>query len=212
MNKIKVKYLWISIAVAFVVGGLLIFGVTLTEGFMTNVVITLIAIDFIYMTIAIQVASSKSFKFKPKKEIYPVKEYSFSKGIEVVLKKQGYKLRETKYGNNYLKIVNDVAYKVVFIKNVDNYFNQEEEPVKSGNRDLEKCKKFIGFELFLNYNEDTLNKLPDFCLQGKNVYYAGFYYDNESNTLICPNYIEPDDNFKESIRILYKDLNMNEKE
>ena len=65
MNKIKVKYLWISIAIAFVVGGLLIFGVTLTEGFMTNVVITLIAIDFIYMTIAIQVASSKSFKFKP---------------------------------------------------------------------------------------------------------------------------------------------------
>ena len=56
MGKIKVKYLWIGIAILFVVGCALVFGVTQTEGFWTDVVIVLIAADFIIMTIAIPLA------------------------------------------------------------------------------------------------------------------------------------------------------------
>ena len=211
MNKIKVKYLWILIAILFVIGCLLVFTVTLTEGFWTDVFIVLIAIDFIVMTLAIQVASSKTFKYKRKEMVYPQKEYSFSKGIEVTLKKQGYKLREFPYGNSYLKIVNQTAYKVVFVKDYEKYFAAgEEESTGSSNKDLAKCTKFIGFELFLKYDEETLKKLVDFCMQGEKIYYAGFYYEN--NVLVCPNYIEPNEGFSSIIDVMYKDLNMKEKE
>ena len=212
MGKIKVKYLWIGIAILFVVGCALVFGVTQTEGFWTDVVIVLIAADFINMTIAIQVATSRTFKFKAKPIDYDKKEYEFSKGIEVTLKKLGYRQKEAVYGHNYLKVMWEVAYKIVFVKDFEKYFNQEETPSKSSNKELEKCKKFIGVELFLKYDEDTLNKLPDFCLQGENVYYAGFYFDSEKNVLVCPNYIEPSDNFKEHLNVIHKDLNMIEKE
>ena len=209
MEKINVKYLWIGIAISFVIGCLLVFGVTQTEGIWTDVFIVLIAADFIVMTIGIQIASSKTFRFKMKPVNYDIKEYSFSKGIEVTLKKNGYKQRETLYGHNYLKVIGDVAYKIIFIKDFEKYFKQdEEEPKKSSNKDLEKCKKFIGVELFLNYDDETLKKLPDFCLQGENVYYAGFYCNN--NVLVCPNYIEPTDTFKEHLNVIHKDLNLKE--
>lgn len=209
MGKIKVKYLWIGIAICFIIGCLLVFGVTQTDGFWTDVFIVLIATDFIIMTIGIQIASSRTFKYKLKPVNYEVKEYNFSKGIEVTLKKNGYKLRDASYGHNYLKVSGEVAYKIVFVKDYEKYFNQnEEEPKKSSNKDLEKCKKFIGVEVFLSYDEETLSKLPDFCLQGENVYYAGFYFDKENNVLICPNYIEPSDNFKAPLSVIHKDLNI----
>lgn len=211
MNKLKLKYLWIGVAISFVVGAILVFLVTLTEGFWTNFVIVLIAIDFIFMTIAIQIASSRTFKFKPKPINYPKKEYSFSKeNIDNKLKKLGYKQRNADYGFSYLKVDGEFAYKIVFVKNNEKYFNQEEKDIEpSNNKDLQKCKKFIGVEIFLDYNDETLKRLPDFCLQGENVYYAGMYFNLETKTLVCPNYIEPSDTFKDLLANIHKDLNTN---
>ena len=212
MNKMKLKYLWISVAISFVIGGGLIFLVTQTEGVWTNIVITLIAIDFIFMTIAIQIASTRTFKFKPKPTNYPIQEYEFNKeNIDNKLKKLGYKQRNTDYGYSYLKVVGDVAYKIVLVRNNKKYFSQEEqEPQPTTNKDLQKCKKFVGVELFFDYDDDTLRKLPDFCLQGQNVYYAGLYYDLNTNTLVCPNYIEPNEIFKELLANIHTDLNLKE--
>ena len=40
------------------------------------------------------------------------------------------------------------------------------------------------------------------------MYYAGFYCNN--NVLVCPNYIEPTDTFKEHLNVIHKDLNLKE--
>ena len=209
MRNLKTKYLWISVAVSFLIACGLIFAVTQTSGNLTNVVIVLIAIVFIYMTIAIQIASTKTFKYKPKKINYPIKKYTFNyEVLEQKLKKLGYKVRNFSYGVSYLKVSNTNAYKIVFIKDYKKYFNPEEETEKNqpSDKSLEKCKKFIGFELFLNYDEETLRKLVDFNLQGEKIYYSGLYVKDD--LLICPNFIEPTNNFVDLYYDITNDLNL----
>lgn len=211
MGKMKLRTLWISVGISFLIAVGLILGVTQTKGALTTVFIVLIAIVFIYMTIAIQIASTKTFRYKAKPIKYPSKSYKFNKeSVDLNLKKSGYKLRNANYGQNYLKIDKENAYKVVIVRNNENYFNQEAEEVKKPNNDLAKCKKFIGIEIFLDYNEETLKRLPDFCLQGENVYYAGLYYKEDKRELICPNYVEPIGVFEELLNNINKDLNLEE--
>nr|MDE6660930.1 hypothetical protein [Anaeroplasmataceae bacterium] len=178
MRNIKARYLWISVGVSFLMAVGLILGVTQTTGVWTKVFIVLIAIVFIYMTIAIQIASVKSFRYKPKPKNYPTISYEYpTLDMDENLKKKGYKPRVTPYGISYLKVEGTNAYKIVLVRNCEKYFNQEDnqENTASPNKSLEKCKKFIGFEIFYDYDEDTLRKLPDFNLQGNNVYYSGLY-------------------------------------
>ena len=75
-SKIKTKYLWISVAICFLLAAGLIIGVTFLQEPWTTVVIVILAIVFIYMTVAIQVASTRSFKYKPKKQNYITKEFT----------------------------------------------------------------------------------------------------------------------------------------
>lgn len=99
MRNIKARYIWISVAISFLIAVGLIIGVTFTDGVWTNVVIVLIAIVFIYMTLAIQIASTKTFRYKAKKINYPTIEYPFvAEDIDASLKKKGYKPRVTPYG------------------------------------------------------------------------------------------------------------------
>ncbi|MDE6047078.1 MAG: hypothetical protein K2F56_00460 [Anaeroplasmataceae bacterium] len=207
MRNIKARYIWISVAVSFLIAVGLIIGVTQTKGAWTQVFIVLIAIVFIYMTIAIQMASAKSFRYKPKPKNYPTKTYLYpTEDMDENLKKKGYKPRVTPYGISYLKVSDTNAFKIVLVRNCEKYFNQEEEQnnTSSPNKSLEKCKKFIGFEIFYDYDEDTLRKLPDFNLQGNNVYYSGLYI--EDNKIICPNYIEPTEDFSELYEAIKRDL------
>ncbi|MDE7263190.1 MAG: hypothetical protein K2N64_00835 [Anaeroplasmataceae bacterium] len=210
MRNIKARYLWISVAISFLIAVGLIIGVTFTSGVWTNVVIVLIAIVFIYMTLAIQFASMKTFRYKPKPKKYPTITYVYStEDMDILLKKNGYKPRVTPYGISYLKVKDTNAYKVVLVRDFEKYFNQEEqENSSSPNRSLEKCKKFMGIEIFYDFDEDTLRKLPDFNLQGTNVYYSGMYI--EDGKLICPNYIEPSEDFKDLYQQIKKDLNLEE--
>lgn len=211
MQKINVKLLWIIVLIAFIVGCGLVFGVTFTRGVWTTVVIVLLAIDFIFMTIAIQIASSRTFKYKPKAIKYLTKSYVINKeAIDKNLKAAGYKLRNANYGQNYLKVDGEEAFKVVVIRSVENYFNQENNNTtnNSGNKELGKCKRFIGIEIFLDYDEETLTKLVDFNIMGEKIYYAGLFYDKEDNKLICPNYIEPDEVFKPLLDVINNDLKL----
>ncbi|MDE5714952.1 MAG: hypothetical protein K2I42_02360 [Anaeroplasmataceae bacterium] len=208
MRNIKARYIWISVAVAFLAAIGLIIGVTYTKGNMTTFVIVLIAIVFIYMTIAIQIASAKTFRYKAKKIVYPKRNYSFSvEDFDSLLKQKGYKPRTTPYGMSYLRVDALNAYKVVLIKNAQKYFNPEEnEQASSPNKSLEKCQKFIGFEIFLDYDEETLNKLPDFNIQGNNIYYSGLY--KQEKQLCCPNYIEPKEEFINLYQSILEDLEL----
>lgn len=210
MRKIKARYIWISVAVSFVVAVGLILGLTQMEGIWQNVGITLLAITFIYMTIAVQIASTKTFRYRAKNVKYPTIEYKLTNlELENVLRKNGYKPRITPYGAIYLKISGIYAYRVCLIKDFEKYFNQEEQKDEGPvNRALEKCKKFMGFEVFYTYDEDVLRKLPDFNIQGNNIYYSGFYL--EEDTLKCLNYVEPNADFKEMYEELKADLMLEE--
>ncbi|MDE7100639.1 MAG: hypothetical protein K2O05_02160 [Anaeroplasmataceae bacterium] len=210
MKNLKVRYIWISVAISFVLGGLLIFLVTQTKGNWTTFVIVLIAIDFIYMTLAIQLASSKSFRYKAKPRKYPTKTLKLSSmDLDELLKSNGYQPRVTPYGISYLKVTPPHAYKVVLIKNCEKYFNHEEEQSQgSSNKKLEKCLKFIGCEIFLTTNEEVLKKLPDFNLQGEKIYYCGYYL--EDGKLICPNYLEPENEFDGLYQQVVEDLKLQE--
>ena len=211
MKEIKLKYVWLSIALAFVLSCVFIYLCSITEGALLTFIIVLLVITFIYMTVAVQYAGAKTFKYKPKKIIYPIINYECDvENLEDQLRKCGFKERKAPYGLSYLKIKNKIAYKVVLVKEEDKYFNQEEEtqdvPV---NKELEKCTKFMGFEIFINISEGNLYRLPDFSIQGKNVYYTAYYVSNE-NELTCLNYVEANEDYKEAYNNLIKDLNFKE--
>ena len=63
-------------------------------------------------------------------------------------------------------------------------------------------------ELFYDYDQDTINKLPDFCLQGDKVYYSAYYL--EDNSLVCLNFVEPNEGFKDIYKNIINDLNLND--
>jgi hypothetical protein len=128
MRNIKLKYVWLSIVLAFVLSCVFIYLCSITEGALLTFIIVLLVITFIYMTVAVQYASFKTFKYKPKKIIYPTIKYEGDlENIEATLKKNGFKERIVPYGLSYLKIKNRVAYKVVLVKEEDKYFNQEDQ-------------------------------------------------------------------------------------
>ena len=107
-SKIKTKYLWISVLICFLLAVGLIIGVTFLQEPWTTVVIVILAIVFIYMTVAIQVASTRSFKYKPKKQNYITKEFTLkSDDIAKTIKNNGYKARTVSYGVSYIKIDKD---------------------------------------------------------------------------------------------------------
>lgn len=210
MRNIKARYLWISVGISFFVAVGLIIGVTYTSGVWTKVCIGLIAAVFIYMTIAIQLASVKSFRYKAKPKKYPTIKYNSSKeDFDLLLKKNGYKPRVAPYGMSYLKIDGESAYKVVLIRNYEKYFNPDPEQENTApNKSLEKCKKFIGCELFYEYDEETLKKLPDFNFAGDKIYYFSLYKENDQ--YICPNYIEPTPDFESLYQQIRQDLTLEE--
>lgn len=207
MRNVKPKYLWISVAISFLIAVGLILGVTQTSGAITKVFIVLIAIVFIYMTIAIQIASMRTFRYKPKQKKYPTIAYQCLEcDMDERLRKLGYKPRVTSYGISYLKIEGTNAYKIVLVRNCEKYFNNDDDNNSAPNRSLERCKKFIGFELFYDYDEDALRKIPDFNLQGDRVYYSGLY--KEDNSFVCPNYIEPSEEFIELYNNIRSDIGL----
>jgi hypothetical protein len=212
MRNIKLKYVWLSIVLAFVLSCVFIYLCSITEGALLTFIIVLLVITFIYMTVAVQYASFKTFKYKPKKIIYPTIKYEGDlENIEATLKKNGFKERIVPYGLSYLKIKNRVAYKVVLVKEEDKYFNQEDQEQQNTpvNKELEKCTKFMGAEIFLNISEENLYRLPDFSIQGKNIYYTAYY--TSGNELICLNYLEPNEEYKEPYNNLISDLKLNKK-
>ena len=210
MRKLKARTLWIICAILALVAVLLIVLVTQVPNNWTNVIIVLIAVDFIALTMMIQTASFNSFKFKPKTH-YKVKDFNGKlEELENNLNKLKYQKRALPYGNSYLLIDNKTAYKCTIIKNFNLYFNPEETNEDSnGNKKLDECNKFISLEIFESIDEENLKKLPDFTIQGDKVYITALLYQ-EPDVFKCLNYEEPKDIFKESVDKIINDLGLKE--
>lgn len=206
MKNLKVRTLWIIIIVLFLIAIGLIISCAYTDDVLNKVVIVFLGIDFILLTILVQYASFRTFKYKAKPNNYIQKEYECTGDIN--LEKLKYVKRKRNYGESYLKINGESAYKVVFINDINGYFNQDQEDNQQHNKELEKCNKFIGIEIFNDYDEESIIKIQDFSIQGDKLYYTVLI--KKEDKYVCVNYLEPNDFHKENYEIILNDLNLKE--
>lgn len=146
---------------------------------------------------------TKLVVFKPKKIKYPKCYYKGLNytALETKLNKNGFKMTSKNYGAGFIKIDGKTAYKVILIENDERYFNQEDTSKDKPTKGIDKCSEFVGFEIFLNPIENTLNRLPDFSLTGENIFYTGFYLDKEKNILVECNKINPNEHLESYLKL-----------
>lgn len=192
LKNVKARYLWIACGIIFLITiGMIILLVTVKDINTTFVSVVMI-IGFVLMTFLIQAASFKTFRFKPKKEADNPVLYESDKDFLDVLRKNKYKERKRSYGLSFLKIQKPNAYKVTLVTDPEAYFNPTDEDTTEGDKELDKCDRMIGFEVFLNYRESDIERFKDYSIQGGNIYYTSFYkLNDEENKYMCQNYIEP---------------------
>lgn len=208
MRKLSKKTLWIILTLAFILAIALVFLCTIAEGAWLYVILVLLAIDFIFLTIGVQAASFQTFKYNPKKRKFDTLDYNGDYyNLRNLLKQNKYKERKTLYGYSFIKVDKEFALKCVLVDNFNEYFNQldEVDENNTSNNDLDKCSKFVGIEIFKEIDEINIDKLPDFSLQGKNIYYTALL-NQDNNLLKCLNFIEPNDEFKAGYEKLIDDL------
>ncbi len=208
MKKLSKKALWSILGIAFILAILLVYLCTIAEGAWLYVILVLLAIDFIFLTIGVQAASFQTFKYNPKKRKFNTLDYNGDYyNLRTLLKKNKYKERRVPYGYSYIRVNGEFALKCVLVDDFNKYFNQvnQEEESNSNNSELDKCSKFVGIEIFKEIDEANIDKLSDFTLQGKNIYYTALL--NQDNYLLkCLNYEEPNIDFKEGYDQIFKDL------
>ncbi len=213
MRKLSRKALIIAILITLVLGVVLIYATTKVPENLNKVFLVITIIDFIALTFLVQALGFKSFK--PKKKHYPTKDYQSSyefNELGRVLTDNKFKMTKRSYGNSYLLIDGKTAVKITLIEDFDTYFdNEENKDNVPANKELDKCEKFIGIEIFKEINEANLDKLPLFTIQGKNVYFTALLYQ-ENKKYACLNYELPNEDFINSYEKALKILNITEED
>ena len=136
-----------------------------------------IMIVSILFVVSINALVSRVAVFKPKKIKYPQEYYygvSYLK-LESKLLSTGFSKTNRSFGASFIKIDKQTAYKIVLISDYEKYFGNDDKDDSKPTKGIEKCSKFIGFEVFYKYNEVVLQRLPDFSFKGPNVFYNGLY-------------------------------------
>lgn len=160
----------------------------------TKPLMVAIMIVSVLFVITINALVSKIAVFKPKKIKYPQEYYygvSYLK-LESKLLSAGFNKTSKNFGASFIKIDKETAYKILLISDYEKYFNNDEKDDSKPTKGIEKCTKFIGFELFYKYDEKVLTRLPDFSFKGPNVFYNGFFYHEETDTLVECNKQNPE--------------------
>ena len=211
MKKISAKVLWIITLALIVLGAILIFVCSKVPNEWTRTFIVLIAIDFILATFTIQAASFKSFKVKPKNNYLEQEYLGNYDNLKTLLLNNKFEEDKRKYGSSFLKIDGDDALKVTLINDINSYYNQEENGEnRRVNKDLDKCKRFIDVEIFEDMGE-YFDRLPDFTIQGKNVYFTALLKVSDTE-LKCFNYLEPEEEFMEGYNKIFEYLDIRKKQ
>lgn len=211
MKKISAKVLWLIALGLVILGAILVFVCSKVSNEWTKTIIVIIAIDFILATFVIQAASFKSFKYKAKNN-YPTLEYEGNYDeLKKLLLDNRFNEDKHKYGSSFLKIDGEDALKVTLIDNIEYYYNQEgNNEARKPNKDLDKCKRFIDIEIFNEIGEFQ-DRLPDFTIQGKNVYFTALL-NMGNNEFKCFNYLEPEEEFLAGYNKLFEYLNIRKKQ
>lgn len=195
-KQIKAVYLWLVFLITLVLGVLLVLWTSRSEK--NTLPMALMVLDFVIMTMAINSAIARTFRYKAKPRKCAVNKYEglTSNELDKKLVSLGFNRKGVRFGHGYIKIEGKTAYKVVGIDDYSKYFTnndtianetKNEEPTKG----IDQCDKFIGFEIFYTVDDSTKEKILDFAFQGDKIYYDGFYFDESTNLFVEPNYIAP---------------------
>lgn len=213
MKRLSKKFLLLLILIEIVFGVVLIFSTTKATEVASKILLVATIIDFIALTFSVQALGYKSFSAKKIK--YPTKDYKSSfefDELDKVLLDNNFKKTKRKYGNSFLLIDNKTAIKISLIEDYLTYFDTENNNDEAkANKDLDKCEKFIGIEIFKEVDEANLDKIPLFTIQGKNVYFTALLYQ-DLKKYKCLNYELPDECFIDSFNKAMNILNMTEED
>ena len=201
MRQIKKRYLWLTFLISLVVGVLIILELSKQED--NSLLLILMVIDFVIMTISLNTAVSRSFKYKPKPKKCVVKTYNgpSSKEIDKNLLKLGFNKKGARFGHGYIKVDGKTAYKIVIIDEPTKYFTTAENIANEAKENdkptagIDQCEKFFGFEIFMKVDEEVKKKILDFSFQGKNIFYDGLYFDSEIGKYVEPDHLNPKPDF-----------------
>ena len=209
LKNIKARYVWILIAVLFLVAIGLIFAILNAPNGANQALTIILVIVFILITFLVQFATYKTFSARQAKKMnYPTKTFKTEENLSEKLLDLKYKKSERGYCDSYLKIENKIAYKVVLINDIEKYYNHDEEAYEADKR-LDSCKAMIGIEIFNEVSVDALKKIPDYSFEVKNIYYTALVL-KEDGTYVCLNYIEPNEYHKEYVSKVFNDLGLTE--
>jgi len=203
LKNIKARYLWIAFVISIIVCMLAIWGCSYLNNKMATMII-LVAL-FILSGFIFQAAIGKSMIIKQEKRKYnPVNNEAISiESTIATLRDNKFSSHKMSFGTSFTKIVNDTVLKATFINDTNKYFNSNNDEIASNVAGINEAKRFLGFEIFSDVNEQLLSKIGDFSFNGEKVHFEGFYLTEEY--LVEANYLEPYDEMKESYDY-FKDL------
>lgn len=207
LKNLKTRYLWIMFGVMVVVSGLMTFVCTTINNQTLSLIILIILylITGAFFEMAIARLFERKHQIKYNEVIY---EYVKEEDIVESLRKNAFNSHKLSYGKAFIKIVDKTVYKVIFIKDMNNYKNPSEEDSKgTKTKGIDDCTKFIGVELFYDYDDEMKEKIRDFSFCGEKVYYTGLYVKEDS--LVKPNHIPPTEDFKDDYDNFMKILGIN---
>lgn len=194
-NKLKARYLWILFAVCVVLCAGMVFLCTKINNRKLTMVILIVV--FLLTSFVFQAAISKSMMIKTKKKMYNPKNVNFI-GVneaEDRLLKDGYNKVTFSYGVSFTKVLKRVCYKVLFVNNIENYYNPtDDDKSKPTTKNIDNCLKMISIEVFLDTNDTLLERVGEFSIEAEKVLFKGFYLDE---SLIDPNFMTFSDKFKD---------------
>lgn len=194
LKNIKARYLWIAFAISVIICGLLIFLCIKINN--KNISLVILIISFLISGFIFQEAIAKSMIVKTKKKIYNPKKLLYDgmdKGVEE-LRKNAFNSTKFSYGTSFIKIKDNIAYKVLFVKNLNNYNNPTDDdknkPVTKG---IDNCSKMINIEIFFDYDNELESKIGEFSFVTTKLLFKGFYV--KDNELIDPDFKEIEEEF-----------------
>ncbi len=212
LKKASSKKIWLLMLLNFGITSLL-FGLYLIGIIKSDIILILSTIIcFFLMTFFINEITKRMVekKFQAK---YKPKNYNadVNKIYEILSKNSN--LVEGEYGKNYLHINNKTAFKILFIKDNDKYFNNKITENTKGNKKLEECNFFFGLEIFLDPNPELIKKIQQYTFQSEKIFYTGFYLQDDK--LVQAHYEQPwidhEKNFEYILNLLeMKEIESNE--